>query len=46
MAMPTKREMVAAATRAAGDKDCNGEGGESDGDAYKEGDGGGNDGGG
>jgi len=45
MARPTKRAMVAA-TRAAGDKEGNGKGGESDDDAYKEGDGGGNEGGG
>ena len=34
------------ATRAAGDEEGNGEGGESDGDAYEESDGGGNEGGG
>ena len=39
MATPTKRAMVAA-MRAAGDKEGNGEGGESDGDAYEEGEGG------
>jgi len=38
MATPTKRAM-AVATRAAGDKEGNGEGGESDGDGNKEGDG-------
>ena len=45
MATPTKRAM-AVATRAAGDKEGDGEGGESDGDAYEESDGGGNEGGG
>ena len=40
------KRVVAAATRAAGDEEGNGEGGESDGDAYKESDGGGNEGGG
>jgi len=39
MATPRKRAM-AAATRAAGDEEGNGEGRESDGDAYEEGDGG------
>ena len=43
MATPTKRA-VAAAMRAAGDKEGDGEGGESDGDAYEESDGGGNEG--
>ena len=38
MAMPTKRAM-AAAMRAAGDKEGDGKGGESDGDGDKEGDG-------
>ena len=37
---------MVAATRAAGDKEGNGEDGESDDDAYEEGDGGGNEGGG
>jgi hypothetical protein len=45
MATPTKRAMVMA-TRVAGDKEGNGEGGESDGDAYEESDGDGNEGGG
>jgi len=45
MAMAPKRA-VAAAMRAAGEKEGNGEGGESDGDAYEESDGGGNEGGG
>jgi hypothetical protein len=40
MATPTKRAMEAA-IRVAGDKEGNGEGGESDGDAYKEDEGGG-----
>ena len=40
------KRAVAAATRAAGDEEGNGEGGENDGDAYKESDGGGNEGGG
>jgi len=44
-AMAPKRA-VAAAMRAAGDEEGNGEGGESDGDAYEESDGGGNEGGG
>jgi hypothetical protein len=38
MATPTKRAMVAA-TRAAGDEEGDGKGGESDGDGNKEGDG-------
>ena len=37
MAMPTKKAMVAA-IRSAGDKEGDGEGGESDGNAYEEGD--------
>jgi len=45
MATAPKRVM-AAATSAAGDKEGNGEGGKSDGDAYKESNGGGNEGGG
>ncbi len=40
------KRAVAVATRAAGDEEGNGEGSESDGDAYKESDGGGNEGGG
>ncbi len=40
MATPTKRAMVAA-IRAAGDKEGDCEGGESDGDAYQEDEGGG-----
>ena len=39
------KRAVAAATSAAGDEEGNGEGGESDGEAYKESDGGGNEGG-
>ena len=45
MATPTKRAM-AAATRGAGDEEGDVEGGKSDGDAYEEGDGGGDEGGG
>ena len=40
------KRAVAAATRAAGDEEGDGEGGKSDGDAYEESDGGGNEGGG
>jgi hypothetical protein len=40
------KRAVAAAMRAAGDKEGNGEGGKSDGDAYEESDCGGNEGGG
>ena len=43
MVTPTKRAM-AVATRAAGDEEGDGEGGKSDGDAYEEGDGGGDEG--
>ncbi len=41
--MAPKRAVAAAETRAAGDREGNGEGGESDGDAYEESNGGSND---